>query len=327
VSLWGLDPTTDRFAIRAMRSRPPGRAAHDPVRRKVFSAALGQFDELLDAAGVAGPASRPLPLYYALNQAGRAIVAAFQDPGKKWVPTQHGLIARMSEHGDLQTVSIKTQPRASEGGSVHLLSEALDSPRLQHPTSLANVWAAIPGFPSPGLGGGCLRPLQLNVQWGGFEGGYRALLRVEHPYAPPKLDKSAIGDLIRKGFPRAAPGLIVKNVTQVPDHFHAFSADICWKNKDGTQIHPKLRAHQYLGNWWLLPRLNRHADVLSGLMLWWTLLLTLSEIARYHPAEWASALDPDDAWTTVPIEQVLQNALEIVPHLVVEALQRSNQTI
>lgn len=327
MSLWGLDPRTDRLGIRAMRSRPLGRAGTDAARRKVFSAALGQFDELLDAAQVAGPASRPLPLYYALNQAGRAIVAAFQDPGKGWVPTQHGLAARMSDDGGLQGVSIKTQPRASEGGSVHLLSEALDTPRLQHPTMLANVWAAIPGFPNPGLGAGCLRPLQINIQWGRFEGGYRALLRLEHPYAPPTADKVAIGDLIRKSFPHAAQGLVIREVLKVPDHFHAYQSTICWKNKDGTSVHPKLRAHQYLGNWWLLPRLNRHGDVLSGLMLWWTLLLALSEIARYHPAEWTSALDPDEAWTTVPIEEVLQSALEIVPRLVLEALQRKNRTV
>jgi YaaC-like Protein len=42
----------------------------------MISASLEQFEELLDAARSVGPATRPLPLYYALSQAGRAIAAA-----------------------------------------------------------------------------------------------------------------------------------------------------------------------------------------------------------------------------------------------------------
>src|SRR5581483_7898136 len=92
MALFGIDPVEDRLKIRAMRAMPPGRAADDSDRRGVFSAALGQFDELLDAAAAVGPASRPLPLYYALNQAGRAIAAARQQPHRAWRPRVHGLM-------------------------------------------------------------------------------------------------------------------------------------------------------------------------------------------------------------------------------------------
>jgi hypothetical protein len=60
-------------AVRAKRSRPPGLA--DQERRDVFQAALAQSEELWDAAATSGPASRLLPLFYCLSQAGRAVCA------------------------------------------------------------------------------------------------------------------------------------------------------------------------------------------------------------------------------------------------------------
>ncbi len=87
MQLFGLDPAYDRLQIRALRATPSPRAAADEMRRRVFSAALGQFDELLTAAAAVGPASRPLPLYYALNQAGRAIAASRQLADREWRPS------------------------------------------------------------------------------------------------------------------------------------------------------------------------------------------------------------------------------------------------
>jgi len=74
------------LAIRATRAEPPGQAAKG-ARRELYGAALQQFDELIEASRNAGHASRPLPLFYALSQAGRAVVAA------------HGSSGRVSSHG------------------------------------------------------------------------------------------------------------------------------------------------------------------------------------------------------------------------------------
>ena len=49
----------------------------DPARLHVFQAALTQAEELWEAASAVGAASRPLPLFYCLSQAGRAICAAW----------------------------------------------------------------------------------------------------------------------------------------------------------------------------------------------------------------------------------------------------------
>lgn len=48
----------------------------DTERRRVFAAALEQAEQFLKAAEVVGFATRPVQLFYAVSQAGRAIAAA-----------------------------------------------------------------------------------------------------------------------------------------------------------------------------------------------------------------------------------------------------------
>ncbi|MGO9899681.1 MAG: YaaC family protein [Solirubrobacteraceae bacterium] len=77
--------------IRLLRACPPGEAIGE--RAAVFASALEQSEQLMRAAEVVGPAARPLPLFYALSQAGRAIAAVhLPDPG--WRLAGHGLSAR-----------------------------------------------------------------------------------------------------------------------------------------------------------------------------------------------------------------------------------------
>jgi hypothetical protein len=115
----------------------------------VFIGALGQFDELMTAAASVGPASRPLPLYYALNQAGRAIVAQRQMRDQPWEPKWHGLRVEDPPDGSLQQTPI--EPERHENSSFRLLSESIRTARLRASTTLANVWAAIPNLPKPGV--------------------------------------------------------------------------------------------------------------------------------------------------------------------------------
>jgi hypothetical protein len=86
------------FFIRRTRADPPG-SASEPERRGTYAMALEQFEELLGAAENASPAVRPLPLFYAVSQAGRAIAAA--DLPDAWKLHGHGLVC-----SDLSPVSI-----------------------------------------------------------------------------------------------------------------------------------------------------------------------------------------------------------------------------
>src|SRR5262245_43808405 len=76
--------------LRATRANPPGRASDDGLRRGTYGAALQQFDDLITAAAAVGPVSRPLPRYYAVLQAGKAIAAAWR-PDDTWRARGHGL--------------------------------------------------------------------------------------------------------------------------------------------------------------------------------------------------------------------------------------------
>jgi hypothetical protein len=71
----------------------------------------------------------------------------------------------------------------------------------------------------------------------------------------------------------------------------------------------------------LQPALNTAGDVLDFLPLWWATLLALSSIARYSPDRWMAALARDRSICAVPIEEALKNAHELLPHMLLAALE------
>ncbi len=322
MALFGIDPAEDRLKIRAMRAMPPGRAASDGERRGVFSAALGQFDELLDAAAAVGPASRPVPLYYALNQAGRAIAAALLPPDRPWRPILHGLSIRGPEDGRLQDATITPQ-NTSDGrpGSFDLLAEVVRGRRLTAPTKLANVWAAIPGLDKPGLGASCPRALPVEPVGGGDLPVLASLRQLDwlpvHPSSGNRLH-----EVLVTTYPRYSEGLVVHDVRYDPSADTAAArAEVGWRSPDGTPRTVFMVTDSYLHptSAWLIPVLSS-GDTLAPILLWWCLLQALSSLARYHPAEWTAALDPDRSRWAVSIEKALRIGLDVVPRLVLMTL-------
>jgi hypothetical protein len=57
-------------------------------------------------------------------------------------------------------------------------------------------------------------------------------------------------------------------------------------------------------------------------MAWWAVLFALSTLARYHPAEWAVHIDVDRSRHAVLLENLLKQAMEIVPFLILEAIEQ-----
>ena len=131
---WGLN------VIRATRAEPPGRASSEPERRATYGAALQQFDELLSAAAVAGHASRPLPLFYALSQAGRALAAAHCE---SWVIRAHGLAEDRSTSGENPLLR-RIKRHVSAGDALSAVCEALRAPDPVEPIEVGAAWAALP---------------------------------------------------------------------------------------------------------------------------------------------------------------------------------------
>jgi hypothetical protein len=288
----------------------------------VFSAALGQFDELLDAAASVGPASRPLPLYYALNQAGRAIAAALQQPDRPWQPRLHGLSIRGPDDGSLQQTTISPQDTSDDRpGSFDLLAEAISAPRLTAPTMLSNVWAAIPGLEKPGLGAGCPRALPLEFDSSSPAPVFASLRHLEG-VPVHETSKARLHAMLQRHYPQSGDGLSVESVAHDEVRgMAAAKAELGWKSPDGTWRTVYVAGTRYLfpTSLWLIPALSS-GDVLPPLLLWWCLLQALSSLARYHPAEWTAALDPDRSRFAVSTERALATGLAVVPRLVLLTL-------
>jgi hypothetical protein len=317
VSIFGIDPNEDRRRIRALRAMPPGGASNDDVRRRVFSAALGQFDELLDAASSVGPASCPLPLYYALNQASRAIAASLQQPDRPWQAHRHGLSISGPDGSRLQGTTISPQQR--KPGTFDILAEGIRAPGLTAETALANIWAAVPGLDKPGLGAGCPRALPLEFD-SSSPSPVSAWLRRLPGLPANEAGRDQLAAHIAETYPQASQGLTVQSIE--PDGpANAVKAEIAWRSPDGTWRTVYTAATPYLWHTslWLIPRLSS-GDVLPPLLLWWCLLQALSSLARYHPAEWTAALDPDSSQFAVSIEKALATGLAVIPRLVLVTL-------
>ena len=302
-----------RFAARPMTTN----AAACSLR-----AALGQFDELLDAAGSVGPASRPLPLYYALNQAGTAIAAALQDPGREWQPGSHGLIIGEPDPMSLEQTKIRANQVKRKGqqypwDTFSIMCEILGVPRPARPTAISNLWAAIPGLGEPGLGAGCPRALPLKFVDAPVRVG-QAILRQQRAPGTPT-GEAQIKRIIGRYYPDAAEGLVIDSLLPEPFPQEGMQVFLGWEDSGESRMDVRSIATNYLGGYWLLPAVRAGGETLSPLRC---LLYAFSDLARYHPAVWATALDPDGSKAAVPIERALALAL---PSSHVSCSSRSSQ--
>src|SRR5437016_4640345 len=118
--------------LRMTRSNLPGLAARDSDRAGLYQAALQQFEELMRAAESCGPASRPLPLFYALTQAGRAVVAVRGGPAHK----THGLTLEDPQQDPLDTVVRYSLQNAKMPGHFQAVAQAVKSPALNGPVEI-----------------------------------------------------------------------------------------------------------------------------------------------------------------------------------------------
>lgn len=78
----------------------------------------------------------------------------------------------------------------------------------------------------------------------------------------------------------------------------------------------------YGGTWYFFPAMPPTTESLHPLMAWWAVLHTLSMLARYQPAEWASHIDVDKSPYAVGIERLLKAAVKRIPLLVAETIDQ-----
>lgn len=146
--------------LRALRATPPGLAARDD-RRATYGAALRQAEELAVATRAAGYAAKPLPSFYSLSQAGRALAAA--RASSAWEPRGHGLMVNTASSENVLDTNV--EPRGSSQTSFAIVASAIGSPTLAGPVTVAELWAANPDLrsvPLP-LSHQCPRALELPI--------------------------------------------------------------------------------------------------------------------------------------------------------------------
>jgi hypothetical protein len=309
-------------ALRGSRADPPGRARSEPARRQIYSAALQQFEELLAASCAVGPASRPLPLFYALSQAGRAIVAAY---GREPHITAHGLAEdRRVESDDLLHRRVSRVPRKDGTDAFGAVARVTSSGDLKDGAELGALWAALPhAYRVPPESWRSDWRLALDVETGplassGNEGLSVLLISMGgNPHVEglevftggryPTLPDGTTGGL--RGGREIAAGSWLADVAipDVKDDHDAVLDRVAPQFYGGSQ-----RA--------LIPTLPDEPELLTPLMLWWALLFGLSVTARYHPAPWARALAIEGSKQAVPLEALLERAVERLPAIVYDAI-------
>ncbi|MFD8782509.1 YaaC family protein [Kitasatospora sp. NPDC059599] len=352
-------------ALRGARSAPPGLAVDllpdgdcGPSRREVFRAALEQAQQFFQAADAVGPATQPLPLFYGLSQAGRAIAAAARSlPGEEWKLNTHG-ISTENEAAPLLEVR-STTSRPDSRGSFTRLSRALKSPVWWKPKqkadgeggearergdgamAFADLWTFLPVSRDIPLFDGAaeqLAPLivdhrnlhpEPHLQGGIRIGGLPARV-LDAPDSEAALDAYLARFPGTRGpdiswWPREGEQRLVRSYEREADGsgsmavaFHAPDGRALTRDGYLDRLRPITRRHD--GDWYFTPAIGESTRGIHPLMAWWAVMHALSNLVRYQPAEWARHIDVDESVHAVPIERLLVEARRVLPIVIAETL-------
>lgn len=325
----GTGPSWAQNVIRLTRSDPPGQAGSDKARRGNYAAALQQFDELLAAAAAAGHASRPLPLFYALSQAGRAIAAAY---GQGGIIDGHGLTEDRTVMGaDPLLRKVKRSPRKND--AVTAVCQALNCPdpfgSVGSPMELGAAWAALPELNVflPGWKSRWLPALRVLNKGAGPEHGLDVEIDLRVTTTAPR-QRSAVN---HGSYPTLPAGSEFKREPaakrEIPMSSELRIGTVSWPASVSSQtaFDVSYSASNTLDRW-LLPAASGSNQAFTPLTAWWVLLFGLSIFARYDPALWVSTLNLDRSRRALPLQLLLDRALDVMPEVVADTLLSGSAT-
>jgi len=315
--------------LRLSRATPPG-AASDAHDAPIYRASLQQFEDLMRAAEMTGPAGRPLPLYYAVSQAGRVLQACRGEQA----PRSHGLTIKTAEplldalvkpngNGQFQAVSAclesATLPRAAPLGALmaslpELATYLPEDAPWPHPLA---VWAVDEQHPS--------------IHW------QRILVTFEGDPSATEIDQILAAYPEASGRLRRASQFSQTDMT--PDYQQA--TQFFWNkipDDVATRLDPEILSggdalvaeygqleacfpeYRRPDRRWLRPAVVPDYPPPSPLMTWWIILYALSMAARYDPVSWVRSLEVDSSPIAVLLSRCMTEALDAVPVLVLDAI-------
>jgi hypothetical protein len=310
MALWGIDTLDDEIArLRALRFGGVG-LAREGERMDTFGASLEQFEQLLRSAALSPPATSPLPLFYALSQAGRAIAAARHPDDEVWKIRGHGLRGPRGSYPAVIGNAVLRQDGAVRGAFT-VVSQAVSSPvdedqRLK----LGELWASLPGVETgPGLGDESRRPIL--PQRGDSRG-------ESWTFETEDLEASDVYHLEDK-YPALAGDSGPVTITQDDPVRPGSTRGSISVPLGRGQLADFAETHLSDRKVVIRPAIGGRPGP-SILMTWWAVLFGLSQLARYEPAAWTKAISPDHSPLTVPIESALRRCVQIQCRLVMHAL-------
>jgi len=194
---------------------------------------------------------------------------------------------------------VTTRESKANNEAFQVVSEATGSPAIPADTSLrlGELWASLPGLVvHDGLGAGHPRALGLHG-----DAGFDHALTSFYEDLPDKQAAEAwvSSQLVPYPHARDAVAQIKREHDRVEVYFRWADGHIDdfaerdWSNDRYFYLRPEVVAGQ-------------PSPLI--LMTWWAILFALSQLARYEPATWTSAIEPDGSALTVPIEEGLRTA-------------------
>jgi hypothetical protein len=284
---------------------------------------LQQFEELMKAAEETGYAARPLPLFYALSQAGQAVEAcAGHNP-----PRNHGLSVG-STAGALLQVSVDPSIGTTHSGRFQSVSKAIASPPLKARVQLGALMASIPELAPhvPPSGDDRWRhPIEIlpvehdgpgahwrNATWESYR-----LVFGERVETAAALEEVLLYYPEIKGRWKAPYGGrdMLPLFWHADGHSHLESILLDDGGKGPSGIVASYREAYFLS-----PAVVSDDPPPCPLMTWWLITFGLSMLARYHPRLWVDALDIDASSEAVLLERCMEEALAVLPELVESAI-------
>ncbi|HEY0637632.1 MAG TPA: YaaC family protein [Pseudonocardiaceae bacterium] len=323
-------------ALRSLRYDPPGYAKKG-ARRTTFQTSLEQGEQFLQAAKVAGYSTRPVQLFYALSQAGRAITAASPRVGnQEWKVGGHGLSVQPADRASEVTVT------ASGSGLFATVASALGvepfTPREQ--IALHELWPILPETAFNPLTSDFMFPALLFFQQGWPEEERFSSARVS--WIPPAV-KGLCGDdpgrvveyLARYPALRGSSPTLSRPMRHVPwsSAGPGLTLNVEWRGEPpqlpalDTKTLREIGIVSYRSADDLLatPTVGSMSTGLHPFLALWATLLALSSLARYEPAKWSTVLDVDRSPEASSIEHLLDESVESIPAAVLNILTSIQQ--
>ncbi|MBT8227941.1 MAG: hypothetical protein HKP61_01005 [Dactylosporangium sp.] len=282
------------------------------------------------AASTAGYATRPVQLFYALSQAGRAIVAASpRIDNQSWRASGHGLSASTGV-----TAVADVTVSAQSHGLFPAVARALGAEPLVpgEPVALRDLWPLLPNAVLVPLTSDALLPVLLFQSATGLAGRPSVgatLVWIPHrvrdlhgdDHAQLKQHFSHYPSLSGLGFPVPPGNGVAWSEGMGPGlGLHVVFGDAATPTDTRSLAERKATLYRSENYWVVTPAIGSMTTALHPVLAWWGVLLALSSLARYEPAVWDKMIDIDASRDAIAIEHILDEAMSAMPAVVRQVL-------